>query len=593
MTEFETRGVTDDDIKKFKNSTEANFINGLASVSGKVSLLASYQVLHGHPNLIGKELSQVRSVTKADVMRVYNQYIKGKGAVVLSVLVRGQEDARAAADNYTIDSSNYKAPDYGYAGLKYTKAKDNFDRKVIPPAGASPVVKVPPFWTKALPGGMKAIGTENTEIPVVTLSISLKGGRMVEAANPGKAGVASLFTDMMHEDTKNFTSEQFELELSKLGSTIDTYTQEDATVFAVQTLKKNLSKTLQLLEERMLRPMFKEEDFNRKKNQLLEEIRNSRSQPSVVATRVYNKVNYDGSIWALPVSGTMETAKSITLNDVKSYYANYISSADGRVVVVGDTKENEVLPQLSFLTRLPEKAVDFPVISPKGAAVEKTKIYLVDVPGAAQTEFRVGYVTALPYDATGEYYRAVLANYPLGNGFNSRLNLNLREDKGWTYGARSSFDANKYTGTFTFSSGIRANATDSALAEVIREIKEYTATGVKPEEITFMRNSMGQSEARNYETGFQKAAFIGRILEYNLPADFTKRQSDIRKNITKEEIDATAKKYLDINKLNIVLAGDKKKILPGLEKLGYEITELDTDGNAVNKKQEEVQRKQL
>lgn len=583
ITEFEKRGVTDDDIKKFKNSTEAGFINGLASVSGKVSRLAAYQVLNGNANLIGKELNQVRSVTRADVIRVYNQYIKGKGAVVLSVLVRGQENMRAGADNYTIDSSYYKAPNYGYEGLKYTKAKDNFDRKVIPPAGASPIVKVPPFWTKALPGGMKAIGTENAEIPLVTLSISLKGGRMVEAANHGKAGVASLFTDMINEDTKNYTSEQFNLELAKLGSTIDTYTEEDATVFAVQSLKKNLSKTLKLLEERMLRPLFKEEDFNRNKNQVLEAIRNSKSQPSVTATQVYSKVNYDGSIWAFPVAGTMETVKNITLDDVKSYYATNISTADGRVVVVGDIKENEIIPQLAFLTKLSKKPVNLPVIPSKGTPVEKTKIYLVDVPGAAQTEFRVGYVSAVPYDATGEYYRTVLANYPLGSGFNNRLNLNLREDKGWTYGARSSFDANKYTGTFTFSSGIRANATDSALSEVIREIKEYTTNGVKPEEIEFMRNSIGQSEARNYETGFQKAAFIDRILKYNLPADFTKRQSDIRKNITKEEIDSIAKKYLDINKMNIILVGDKKSILPGLQTLGYEIEELDTDGNLLGK----------
>ena len=114
---------------------------------------------------------------------------------------------------------------------------------------------------------------------------------------------------------------------------------------------------------------------------------------------------------------------------------------------------------------MPKKKVEIP-IPVKGAPVAKTKIYLVDVPNAAQTEFRVGYITATPFDATGEHYRSVLVNYPFGGGFNSRLNLNLREDKGLDHGARSSFDANKYTGSFTFSSGIRANATDSALAEI-------------------------------------------------------------------------------------------------------------------------------
>lgn len=163
------------------------------------------------------------------------------------------------------------------------------------------------------------------------------------------------------------------------------------------------------------------------------------------------------------------------------------------------------------------------------------------MPNAAQTEFRIGYVSAIPYDATGDYYRSYLTNYPLGGAFNSRINLNLREDKGWTYGARSGFDANKYTGTFTFSSGIRANATDSALIEVMRELKEYSTAGVKPEEISFMVNSIGQSDARNYETGMQKAGFISRILEYNLPADFVKQQSEIRKTITKNDMDVISK----------------------------------------------------
>ncbi len=583
IVEIETRGVTEDDIEKFKNLREAQFINGLASVSGKVSQLAAYQVLNGNANLIGKELEQYRKVTKEDVLRVYNQYIKNKGAVVLSVLVRGQENMIAGTANYTIDSANYKAPDYGYTGLKYTKAKDNFSRKVIPPAGPNPMLKVPPFWTRSIPGGMKAIGTENTEIPVVTLQIYLKGGRMTESASPEKAGLANLFTEMMSEGTKNFTSEQFTLALAKLGSTISVDVEEDAIVFSLQSLKKNLPKSLKLLEERMLRPVFTEEDFNRNKNRILESIRNSKSQPSVIASQVYNKINYGNSIWGIPLQGTMETVKNITLNDINNYFSNNFSSAEGRVVIVGDIQENEIVPQLAFLNQLPQKAVDLPSIPAMGVQTEKTKIYLVDVPNAAQTEFRVGYVTGLLYDATGEYYRTVLSNYPLGTGFNSRLNLNLREDKGWTYGARSGLNANKYTGSFAFSSGIRGDATDSALTEVIREIKEYTANGVKPEEIEFMRNSIGQSDARNYETGFQKAAFIGRILEYSLPADFTKQQSDIRKNITKESMDVLSKKYFDINKMNIVLVGDKKKILPGLNTLGYEITELDTDGNVVNK----------
>jgi zinc protease len=210
--------------------------------------------------------------------------------------------------------------------------------------------------------------------------------------------------------------------------------------------------------------------------------------------------------------------------------------------------------------------------------VDKTRLYLVDVPKAAQTEFRIGAVTGLKYDATGEYYRAILTNYALGGAFNSRLNLNLREDKGWTYGARSYFSGDKYTGAFTFSSGIRANATDSAVVEVMKELKNYSEKGITDEEVSFMKSALGQRDALMYETGFQKAGFIGRILEYDLPPDFVDDQNKILAGLTKADIDKTAKKWIKPQSINMLLVGDKEAILPGLEKLGYEIIELDVDG---------------
>jgi zinc protease len=201
------------------------------------------------------------------------------------------------------------------------------------------------------------------------------------------------------------------------------------------------------------------------------------------------------------------------------------------------------------------------------------------VPKAAQTEFRIGKVTNLFYDATGEYYKAGLINYVLGGDFNSRINLNLRENKGWTYGARSSFSGDRYSGEFTFSSGIRADATDSALSEVIKEIKNYADNGIKADEISFLKSALGQRDALLYETVGQKAGFVGRILEYNLPANFVDTQNKILKDMTKAEIDGLAKKWLNTDKMIILLVGDKAKIFPGLQKSGYEIIELDTDGN--------------
>jgi zinc protease len=584
LDSFEARGVTDDDIAKFKGGYESQLINGLQSVAGKVSQLAAFQTFAGNPNMINKLLTMYQAVTKEDVMRVYDKYVRYKHNVTVSVLPKNQDKMIVGDDNYKIETANYTAPEYGYEGLVYTKASDNFDRSKLPPNGPNPVVKVPGFWKKEWTNGTKFIGTENTELPTVTLSIQIPGGHFLAANDLSKAGLASFFTDMMTEDTKKYSAEEMSRELQKLGSSIGVFSSNEEITFQVTTQKKNLDATLALLQERIFNPKFTQQAFDRIKKQNLESFKVAKTQPTAVASDVYAKLNYGKTnILGISGDGTEETVKNFTLADIQYYYDNYMTSNGTEVIVVGDIKEDEILPKLNFLNNLPNKKVTIPKVA-SAPKIEKTKIYLVDVPKAAQTEFRVGYVTGMKYDATGEYYKAGLMNYALGGAFNSRLNLNLREDKGWTYGARSGFSGGHQTGDFEFSSGIRANATDSAMIEIIREMKSYSEKGITDEELAFMKSAIGQRDALRYETGTQKAGFIGNILEYDLPADYVNQQSKIVAGMTKAEIDALAKKWVDTNKMNILVVGDKAKILPGLEKLGYEIVELDADGNPVQKK---------
>jgi zinc protease len=583
LDSFEKRGVTDEDIEKFRGNSEAQYINGLQSVSGKVFQLAAFQTFTGNPNMIGTLLKMNNSVTKEEVMRVYNQYIKGKHSVVLSILPKGQENVIATADNYTVDQSKYTAPDYGYTGLKYAKATDNFDRSKHPGNGPNPIVKVPDFWRKDLPNKLKFIGAENNELPTVTLTIAVPGGHLLQTKDTAKIGLASLFADMMNEDTKNYTAEQMTVALEKLGSSIEVSSSRDAIVFTVESLKKNIDKTLTLLQERIFNPKFTETTFNRIQRQTLESIKQSKTRPAVVADDVIAAVNYGPNhIFGMNESGTESSIKNITLQDVENYYNNYMTAINTKVVVVGDIKQNEMMPKLSFLNKLPNKVIDLPSVSAKPKEVDKSRIYLVNIPKAAQTEFRISNVTGLKYDATGEYFKTNLMNFALGGGFNGRVNINLREDKGWTYGARTMFNGDQYTGDFTFNSGIKADVTDSALTEVIKELKEYTTEGIKDEELVFMKNAIGQRDALRYETGAQKAGFIQRMLQYNLPANYVDQQNKILQHITKPEIDALAKKWINPDKLNIVLVGDKARILPGLQKTGYEIVELNTDGKPVD-----------
>lgn len=579
MDSFEIRGVTDDDITKFKGSFESQTINSLQSVSGKVFQLAAFQTLAGNANMIGKLIAMHNAVTKEDVMRVYRQYIKGKPAVIVSVVTKGQESNIVAPENYKVDESKYKAPDYGYTGLKYVKAKDNFDRSKIPGNGANPTIKVPAFWKKDLPNGIKVIGAESNELPTVTLSLTIPGGHLLQAGDTAKAGLSRMFAAMMNEDTRNYTAEQMQVALQKLGSSISVGSGTDGITFTVQALTKNLDKTMALLEERILNPKFTPEAFSRLQKQTLESFKLRKSQPASIADDVFAELNFGAAnILGVNQVGSEYSVKNLKLSDVESYYNNNITSRDAKLVIVGDIKQQDVLAKLGFLSKLPNKDVKLQALA-SAPSIDKTRIYLIDVPRAAQTEFRVGYVTGLKYDATGEFYKVGLMNYALGGAFNSRVNLNLREDKGWTYGARCGFGGDKYIGTFEFSSGIKATATDSALVEVMKELSTYAKSGIKDDEVAFMKSAIGQRDALRYETPIQKAGFIERILEYNLSPDFADQQVKILEAINKNDINALAGKWINTDKMNILLVGDKAKILPGLQRLGYEIVELDVNGN--------------
>ena len=580
IAEFEQRGVTDDDLIRFKAQAESSLINRMASVSGKVSQLAAYETFRNNPNYIQEEIKRINSVTKEDVMRVYNQYIKGKHAVILSVVPKGKADMIAKADNYTISKDGYVAGADEYSGLKYTKAVDTFDRSKRPEIGANPVVAVPNYYTSKFKNGLKVIGTKSDEIPTVTLQLTIAGGHRLSAKDMSKAGVSSLTAAMLNEDTENYTSEDFTNELNKLGSSVRVFSGSEETIISVQTLKKNLDKTLALMEERMFRPKFNQDDFDRLKKQQLEGIANQATQPTVIASNVYSKLLYGADhIAAMPSSGTAATVANITLDDVKKFYQDNYSPSVANLVVVGDITEKEIMPKLAFLKNWKKKDVKL-VADTKAPAIEKTRIYFVDKPDAAQSEIRIGYV-GMPYDATGEFYKLGLMNYALGGAFNSRINLNLREDKGYTYGARSGFSGSKYAGTFTASAGVRADATAESVTEFMKELIEFNKNGITEDELKFMKSSIGQSDARKYETPGQKAGFLGRIIEYNLSKDFVKKQTDILNSITQKDIDALAAKHLPVNNMHIVVVGDKKTVLSKLEALNYEVVELDTNGNPI------------
>ena len=584
LKEFEKNGVSDEDVKKFIAQYESRTVNSLASVSNKVAQLAAYQTFTGNPNQIKEELKKYTSLTKEDVMNAYNKYIKGKFAIYQSVLPTSMKGMAAKKDNYKPKTEGKNPfPTTDYSGLTYNRAKDKFDRSKKPVPGQAPLVNVPDFW-KAEVNGIKVIGTKSNEIPTVTLRFDIKGGQKLDAKDLKKVGLANMTAAMMNEGTQKFTSAEISEELRKLGSNISFFSDDNSTVIQVSSLKKNLGATLKLLEEKLLRPRFDQRDFQRVKKQAIEGAKASAKQPQSIADNVYRKLLYtEKDVRRYPVSGTELSILNIKLDDVKKFYEDNYSPTVTELVVVGDITKNDIIDDLKFLNNWKKKKVKIDKL-PKPAKIDKTKIYLVDKQAAPQSEIRIGYMTNMKYDATGEYFKSFLINYPLGGAFNSRINLNLREDKGYTYGAFSGFSSNEDPGPFTAQAGVRANVTDSSVTEFMKEIKGYYKGGITKEELEFLKKSIGQRDARSYETPFQKAAFLSRILTYDLDKNYVKKQKKIIDKINKKEINALSKKHLKPEKMNILVVGDKATVAPGLKKLGYEVIELDANGKKVDKK---------
>ena len=581
LDEFEAVGVNEIDLIKFKAGRESDVINGLASVSGKVSQLANYQFMFGKPNLIHQDLQRYLDVTAEDVMRVFNKYIKEKSGVIMSYLP-SEEVLPAKADNFFngLDTINsFEEIDYG--NLTYQKAKDLFDRSIQPTAGPRPILKVPEYWEASFENGLKIIGTANNEIPTTSLLLTLNGGHRLDAYDPSKSGLASLTAGMLNESTEKYSSEDIQEELRKLGSSIYVSSDDDGTYISINTLNKNIDETLQLAEEILLHPAFKQKDFDRIYKQQLESIKAGQEDPSSIADDIYYQLIYgENHIYSISSNGSEETIANIKLDDVINFYNNYYSPNLSDLVIVGALNNQnliDLVDKLGFLHDWEDKNVEIPKL-PKTSTAEKLKIYFVDKPEAPQSEIRAGYVTDLTYTPTGDYFKSYLMNYTLGGAFNSRINLNLREDKGWTYGARSYFSASDEPGSFSVYSGVLAAATDSAIYEIIQEIEGYREKGITDDELQFMKNSIGQREVLDYETPWQKSSFLRRIIHYDLDKSFIDDQSKLIARITKEELNALAKKYLNLNQFYIVIVGDGVGNLKRLKKLGYELIELDAEG---------------
>lgn len=567
LEEFETRGVQPDDLVRTKAGIRSSTILGLQSVSGKVSSLAYNEIFSDEPDMFQFDNDRYENVTAEDVMAAYKKYIKGKGSVVLSIVPRGASAIAAKTSNFELaareipqqNENTYTAP---------AAIVDNFDRSQIPSLPANPTVKVPNYWQTTLDNGIKVLGHYSSEVPVVTMVLNLEGGPLLDAKE--KAGLAAMTAAMMQESTENYSTEELSNALQKLGSSVSFSAGGRFTSVQVVSLVENIDATFALMQEMLLRPAFQDADFQRLKQRTIQSLQQAEKRPQYLSNRAQLEVLYgtENRI-GLSDGGTLETISNLQLEDVKQFYTTYYTAHMASAIVVGKLDQKQTLNKLAFLNKWRRDAYeiapyqDFPDLS-------SPKIYFVNDPDAAQTI--VSFIKpSLPYDVDGEYYRNNLMNFPLGGMFNSRINLNLREDKGYTYGARTGFGGGKTLGRFTAQAAVNKESTIASIQEFVKEISEYQQTGITPDELEFMRKAYTQGDALKFETPFNKASFLRQINVYGLDKDFPARQNNIIKSISKQEIDELAKKHLDLNSMQLVLVGDWAYLETDMQALAQEL----------------------
>lgn len=568
FTKFENDGFTEEDLSRIKAGYETRFYNSFASVQGKAFQFAEYTMNTGDPEFYKKDLLAIQAVTMADVKAVYEKYIRGKNYIETSFVPKGETSliVEGSVNSGIVEEDVTKAAEVKadtIAEEAVIKTTTKFDRSVMPAVGTDPEVTIPSPWSGSLANGMKIWGITHNELPLIQYSVIIDGGHMLD--NVAKAGVANLMATMMNEGTKNKTPEQLEDAIGLIGASIRVSSGNENISIDVSSLARYFDNTLALVEEILLEPRWDEEQFALARSRIINGLKRNAASPDYLASKTLNKLMFGENILAIDATGTEESVTAITMDDLKEYYNNYVSPSIAKFLIVGDVDQAKVEVALTGLNqKWHAKEVVIPEIKVPGAP-EKSQIYFVDVPGAKQSVISIG-TPSVPR-TNPDYYAATVANYKLGGSFNGVFNLILREEKGFTYGARSNFSGAKNYGSFIASSRVRTNSTLESVTIFKTEMEKYR-NNVPQEYIDFTKSSLLKGNALRFETLGSLLGMLNTMTSYNLPADYIKQEEAIVKGLTIEKELDLAKKYIDPSKMYYVVVGDAKTQLKGLEKVG-------------------------
>jgi zinc protease len=568
LEKFEKDGFTEEDLTRIKAGYETRFYNSFASVQGKAFQFAEYTMNTGDPEYYKKDLAAIQSVTMADVKSAYNKYIKGKNFVETSLVPKGQLNliVEGSKNSGIIEEDVTKAAEVKADATKeesIVKTPTKLDRSVRPVIGPDPEVTIPSPWKESLSNGMKVWGIVQNELPLVQYSIIIDGGHMLDKVD--KAGVANLVAAMMNEGTRNKTPEQLEDAIGLLGASIRVSSANEDISVEVSSMAKNFEKTLALVQEILLEPRWDEEQFALAKSRVINNLKRNAASPDYLSSSTLNKLMFGDNILAIDATGTEASVSAITIDDLKEYYNKYFSPSISRFLVVGDVDRLKVMGALANLSqKWKPKDVVIPKINVPGPP-DKSQIYFVDVPGAKQSVISIG-TPSLPR-TDSDFYPATVANYKLGGSFNGIFNLILREDKGFTYGARSNFNGAKNFGTFIATSRVRTNSTLESVTIFKTEMEKYRKN-IPQEYIDFTKSSLLKNNALRFETLGNLLSMLNTMTSFNLPADFIKQEEKFIRSLTIEKQLELVNKYIDPSKMYYVVVGDAKTQLDDLEKVG-------------------------
>ncbi|MET0754193.1 MAG: pitrilysin family protein [Pyrinomonadaceae bacterium] len=562
---------TAEEVQRAINRIESQTVFGLQTILGKADSMNSNVTFFGKPNLFQQQLDEIRKVTPADVTRVANAYLKANH-LVMSFVPRKQKIA-----SQTNNAANKPTTQPQTEDVKKVDQTAN-----LPKPKADPKFALPPIQKSKLSNGLEVWLVRQPELPIVSMNMVFKTGGTVDPA--GKSGLASMTATLLDDGTKTRSAVDISNELSNIGATLGTGSGWDSGTVSMQTLKKNLDTALDIYADVIVNPVFPEKELETVRGRALVGLKQRRDNPNAIAGVVYNSLLYGKKHpYGNVMTGDEASIKSFSQADLMSFYQTYYRPNNAALIVVGDATMATLKPKLEKAFASWQKG-DVPASTvPSSVVFDKPGIYVVDKPGAAQSVISIGQVGVSRDNP--DFFALQVMNDMLGGSFSSRLNMNLREDKGYTYGAGSGFAFRRGTGPFTASADVQTAVTKESVIEFMKELNGIRGSRpVTDEELETSKNSLIRGFPQGFETNGQIANALSTLVVYNLPDTYYNQFMTKVRGVTMADVNRVANKYLTPDKMAIVIVGDKMSIEPKLREIdmwGKSITFLDAEGNPV------------